>query len=405
MAHWGEYDCKHKICITCATRLIFLYRTNLCPMCKQKTKRVLYSDGTSSKLLTTRTATAEVIFSTPELKESVDGLLQNKCQLCERRCNTMAQLKSHYREHSVMLCNECVEGMKYFWYEHRLYRADTIKHHKSGRLKEDGFDGHVYCVHCSVYLFDSAAAKQHCIEKHEVCSVCTLLGMRHRYYNTFRDLEAHYRQAHYCCCQETCQSRKCYVFAYKTELFEHLLKHHGLNKKISDIADPKKCVLPYMDPSSRPGNSITILNSRSHIRSVTAQPSTRSGDLPEYLGRSMLVEERAREKRRRYWIEQTCRENSNEAEAIVSRFVSDELSAAAMFDQLTELVGDKTTLSLMEFLKFDSKQPAVDVHLREFRSRVMFPRFKPSPPVEYEEAPRQEGFGFKVIDMTKKRHS
>jgi E3 ubiquitin-protein ligase ZNF598 len=407
MAQWGEYDCRHRICITCATRLIFLYRTGSCPLCKQDTKRVVYSSGADGTPLVLNTATAEVVFSTSGLKQRVDGLLQNKCQLCEKKYGTVAQLRNHYREHAAVLCNECVEGLRYFWYEHRLYRADTIKQHRDGRLRESGFDGHVYCTHCGIYLFDSAAAKQHCIEKHEVCSVCTLLGIRHHYYNTFRDLEAHYRQAHYCCPQELCQSKKCYVFAHRTELLEHLMKCHRLSKQIADVMDPKKCTIQYMDPYSGPSNSLTVLNNRSHIyREPDASqqaPGAQDTGLPRYLDRSVLAEERAREKRRRYWIERVCGDSCNEVEAIVNSFMSDEVLVPVMFDHVSGLIGDKATLSLMESLKFGSKQASVNVHLKGFKNKVMFPKFKPSSPVEYEEAPRQKEFGFKIIDMGKRR--
>lgn len=358
-----------------------------------------------------------MVYEDDRVKTAVEDLLSRKCQKCPKKFSTLKQLKTHYLEHGFLLCNECIEHRRDFWNEIKLYKSSNIRDHKNGKLKEDGFVGHVYCIHCRMYLFDSDDAKRHCNIRHEVCNVCSILGMKHRYYNGFSELETHYRSAHYCCTFQGCQASKCYVFPYKTELFEHLNRVHRVNVKITGIADHGKCSLPVMNPFGREKARVHAVVLEPNGQMVGDVPATQVGggrespdtlpprvsEIPRYLDRGVLAEERSRRGRRRAWMDRLCRVEADEVEKTVDRFLAGTMSATEAFDQVTMVVGGETALKLFESMDFGPKREVVFENIKKFRRDIIFPKFVASGQVVYDEPENKKEPGFKVIDLRRRK--
>ncbi|CAD24948.1 ZINC FINGER PROTEIN [Encephalitozoon cuniculi GB-M1] len=415
----ARYDCGHQICMACAVRLVFLYMQSGCPLCRGTTEAVVFSAsspacGTSRRQWKGREAPVAVFYEGADVRDRMEDLLSNKCQKCHRRFGSLKELKKHYAQHGFVLCSECIGNRKDFWNEIRLYRSSTIRDHKNGSLEEEGFSGHVLCIHCKIYLFDSDDARRHCNLRHEACHVCDMVGIRYQYYSSFEDLEAHYRNAHYCCTFQTCRVGKCYVFPYHTELLEHLTRFHKVNARLSEIPRPGRCSIPVMDPFKRKkaparvsvidpsgGNARAPMAHRGGSRQDTASPSTEA-ELPKYLNRNILEEERRKLQKRRLVIDRICKAEGNEIEEIINEFLGDSIDVTEAFNRISKVTGDAAALKLFESAPFGPKQSVVEGSIKALRKRVMFPKFVPSEPVRYRE-PERKGPGFTVIDLHKRK--
>lgn len=415
MDEQAVYDCGHRICVLCSVRLVFLYKQAHCPLCKQPAGSVVFSNSGTIQRLTNslKASKPRLIYENSEMKETVENLLSIRCQKCSKTFQTFKQLKRHYLEHGVVLCSECVEHKKDFWNEIKLYTSNTIKDHKNGKLGEEGFSGHVYCIHCRIHLFDSDHAKKHCNLKHELCHICDMLGMKYRYYSGFDDLEKHYKNAHYCCKFQECQINKCYVYPYKTELLEHLIRFHKINVKISEMAAHGRCTLPVMSPFNEEKKNIQSVvldpNGRRITTSLVAQiqrtsiSPTPSTGLPTYLDRNVLADEKRKERRRRYWMDRICKAEADQVENIINEFLSGSITVKDAFDRVRDLVCGKDALKLFESIHFESRQQIVSEGIKMFRKDVMFPKFVPSEQVVYEEPEHRKKPGFRTTGLVKKK--
>ncbi|KAG5858908.1 hypothetical protein KMI_10g16080 [Encephalitozoon hellem] len=418
---FARYDCGHRICMTCSARLVFLYMQCSCPLCRNPAKEIIFSalstpsEGFPRQMWKGQRAPLAVFYEGEYVKKMMEDLLSNKCRECRRKFGTLKELKKHYAYHGFVLCSECIKSRRDFWHEIKLYKSDTIRSHRSGSLGEEGFDGHVFCVHCKIYLFDSDDARKHCNLKHELCNICDILGKKYQYYNSFKDLEAHYKNAHYCCGFQTCQMNKCYVFPYQTELFDHLNRFHKACVKLSEIPRAGRCSIPVMDPLRKKRTAARasfVDQSGGEIRlSSFPKANTSQGmasesaetELPKYLDRNILEEERKRQSRRKAIMERICKAEADGVEEIVNEFLEDIIDVMAAFNKISDVIGDKAALKLFETMNFGGKQGVVQGSMKALRKKVMFPKFVPSEPVEYKEPKEKKSPGFAIIDLCKKK--
>ncbi|ADM10930.1 RING zinc finger domain-containing protein [Encephalitozoon intestinalis ATCC 50506] len=417
---FATYTCGHQLCMTCSARLVFLYMQPNCPLCRRPSKSVVFSSllttGKSSKRpWKGRKVPVDVFYEGDYAREKMEDLLSNKCQKCYAKLGTLMELKKHYTQHGLVLCFECIKNRKDFWNEIKLYRSDTIRDHKNGSLREEGFEGHVFCIHCKIYLFDSDDAKRHCNLKHELCHVCDMTGTKYQYYNGFKDLETHYKSAHYCCSFQTCQTNKCYVFPYQTELFEHLTRFHGVDIRLLEIPMAGKCNVPVMNPFKRrrqlPQVSVVDPSGREVRSQLPPGPnvsqrmdtSNTGSGLPGYLDRAILEEERRKQQRRRMAIDRICKGAADEVEEIVNGFLEGSMDVKEAFNKVSGTVGDALALKLFESGHFGPKQSVVEGSIKALRKEVMFPKFTSEEPTRYKEPEKKKNPGFRVIDLHQRK--
>ena len=132
----------------------------------------------------------------------------------------------------------CLKHKKVFTSEQKLYTRKQLTHHmKYG--DDDGIQrgskagkGHPVCKFCSIPHFDADHLYQHLTYQHyqvylyplfptlfEVnsnlslqCHLCQSNGPDYEYFNTYNDLEQHFRRHHYLCEEPMCLEKKFVVF-------------------------------------------------------------------------------------------------------------------------------------------------------------------------------------------------
>ncbi|KAF9764628.1 E3 ubiquitin-protein ligase hel2 [Nosema granulosis] len=405
-----EYQCKHKICITCGIRLIFLYNNPNCPLCKQKSSKPVI------KILGSKDNQAEyiedknVVYQNEECRSKVRGILVLKCKECSYKAKSRYDLNKHYKSHSLFLCNECFENKKEFWWELKTYKVADLKSHKNGKLNENGFKGHVFCVHCNIFLYDERTAIRHCNLTHLQCTICDILGSKYKYYSSFKDLEQHYRNFHYCCTNKLCIQNKCYAFPYKTELLEHLTRFHKENVKFSDIKKQDCCDVAVMDPCFKFNQEIqnrrTIksnvidknMRDYSAIRSTLASSTSA---IPDYLNRSIITKMNLNQNTRKAVVSRYTSTNKDEVHKIIESTISKDKTIEDCFDQVSQLITPEVSLKLFKEINFETIQPEVNEKYKEFRKNILFPKFESSIKSPSTKKIETRSIGFKILDLKK----
>ncbi|EOB11570.1 Zinc finger protein 598 [Nosema bombycis CQ1] len=337
-------------------------------------------------------------------------MLSLKCTECDYVSKNKYDLSKHYKSHTLLLCNECFENKKEFWWEFKTFKISTLKLHKNGKLNENGFRGHVFCIHCNIFIYDEPSAIRHCNITHVQCTICDILGFKYKYYSTFRELEQHYKNAHYCCDNKQCIQTKCYAFPYKTELFEHMTRFHKTNIKFSDLKSRNECDIPVMDPCAK--SQIDIQN-RQKVKQNVIDKNIRefsqikevlnnSNEIPDYLNRSIISKLNLNINTRKAIISRYINTSKDEVHKIIESTITKEKSIDECFEQISELVTPDIALKILKDINFESLQPEVDLKYKEFKNSILFPKFKSStPPLKKIETSRS--IGFKILDLKKSK--
>ncbi|KAK6090138.1 hypothetical protein P3W45_000864 [Vairimorpha bombi] len=400
-----EYECKHQVCVHCGIRLLKLYETSNCPLCKQKSNTYRIKSLRKNKIVK-EISEKEIVYENEECKSMVDNLLLHKCQTCHLVLKDTYKLRSHYREiHSNLLCFECTDNKKQFWFEYVLYNVTTLRLHKKGKLNEDGFRGHVYCPFCCIYFYDENSAKHHSNQSHVHCAVCDILGNRNKYYKGFAELEMHFKNAHYCCTYNYCLGIKAYAFPYKTELLEHLLKFHKQSAKLSDIRTNRECNVEYFDPY--------YLNNQNHIKSKVLNEglinlsinkldeSNSTKEIPNYLDRTKLSEIKRQQSLRKALIKRLLNTNQEEVYNIVEKIVTKRLAVKDGFEDIRLIVKDSSILKLVKEIYWADVQQEINEYYKILEKQILFPKFESKSGDTNNQPRKQEkNVGFKIVDLS-----
>lgn len=405
-----EYECKHTVCISCGVRLLKLYKNTDCPLCKQKSK-IFCIKNLRSKIKE-NIREEDIVYQNEDCRNKCYNLLLHKCKKCHLILKNTYELRSHYREtHAFLLCFECTDNKKQFWFEHELYSVSTLRHHKNGKLNESGFKGHIYCPFCNIYLYDEISAKQHCNQFHLSCTICDILGYKNRYYNNFGDLELHFKNGHYCCTYQYCINIKAYAFPYKTELLEHLLKFHKQSTKLSDIQSYKSCTVPFFDPyylSSQNNIKSYVLNNPAINFSTNEFASNiTKKDLPNFLDRSKILEMKRKQSIRSSIIKRLIVKNQDEVIEIIEKIINKRLSVKDGCSDLKLLMNETILLKLLKELYFEDVQIEMTAYYKILEKQIKFPKFESKSVDTRTNSVRQpeKKVGFKIIELksTKKK--
>lgn len=404
-----EYECRHKICVTCGVRLIFLYSNPSCPLCKQESSKPVV------KMLGVKDTPCEylednnVTYQNETCKSKVKAMLLLKCCTCGYKAKNKYDLNKHYKSHSLFLCNECFEHKKEFWWEFKTYKVSELKSHKNGKLLENGFKGHVFCVHCNIFLYDEQSAIRHCNLTHVQCTICDILGNKYKYYKSFKELEQHYRNDHYCCTNKLCIQNKCYAFPYKTELLEHLTRFHKENVKFSDIQKRDSCDVAVMDPCHKFNQEIqnrrsvksNVIDKNVRDYSIIKNTLAKSSEIPDYLNRSIITKMNLNQNTRKAIVGRYTTNNKNEVHKIIEETISGEKGISDCFEQVSELVTPEVALKLLKDINFENLQPEVNEKYKEFRKNILFPKFEGSVESPKTKKIETRDIGFKILELRK----
>lgn len=460
---FAKYGCGHVLCSRCTARLLYLYNDRRCPICKDSGTKPLFGcvsgeagtlmDGgdvhgekdnacgskdtlpgkgtarhrlldseelsfSSRHLASSPKKDLEdsyALYASHEIRARVRSLLAIRCKECRQAFETRKELVAHFRSrHCSLLCTTCVENGHQFWYEHSSYTPESLSLHRRERLKEPGFDGHVFCTLCSFYLYSRDTAKKHCDREHQLCTVCDILGSKFQYYRNFTDLETHYRSQHFCCTNTVCIKNLCYVYAYKSELWAHSMTHHGMEMQLSDImpgCEKNPPVLSLSEKRSGDEDEESIYRTGTNVlnplvsspffptfsMAATAEPREAAGCVPSFLDRRILHQEESSSRQRTAQVGSIAPSFCSEICTSIGKYLAGTKPIGEMVGEIEDAVGKSTCLRILESVSFLQKQRDVREFLVGYKKELKFPTFKKA---ARDEVQRKKQIGFRVLDAS-----
>lgn len=163
-------------------------------------------------------------------------LRENRCVKCSENNSfrTFKQLRDHnYKVHDLHYCAICVDNLKLFPAEFKLYtRSELARHRREGDPDDTSYRGHPSCKFCDDRYFDNDALHAHLRTTHFWCHICESDG-KQDYYMDYYLMRKHFKDAHYLCEEDDCkQDKYTSVFRSKIDLQAHRASTHsrGLSK-------------------------------------------------------------------------------------------------------------------------------------------------------------------------------
>ena len=147
-------------------------------------------------------------FKTRHLLVLFQGMLENRCKLCPylSSLSSFRKLKEHaYKAHGLYFCEICVENLKLFPTEFKMYtRPKLTIHRRDGDADDRSHKGHPYCEFCDERYLDNDALHMHLRKTHFWCHFCESDG-KQDYYPDHHSLRNHFKKDHYLCEEGACR--------------------------------------------------------------------------------------------------------------------------------------------------------------------------------------------------------
>lgn len=163
-------------------------------------------------------------------------LTDNRCRLCPHLppWRNFDRLQEHVsRTHQLHFCDICVESLKLFPSEFKMYtRQKLTAHRRAGDADDSSYKGHPYCEFCDERYLDKDALHMHLRKKHFWCHFCESDG-KQDFYTDIHSLRSHFKKEHYLCEEGQCyQDVLLAAFRNEIDLKAHLANSHskGLSK-------------------------------------------------------------------------------------------------------------------------------------------------------------------------------
>ena len=232
--------CDHEVCSICFLRLRAILRDFSCPVCKQNLEQVVCFDkddlrhnfsefqifGEDAGPSLSYHHLSRMFFPTQYLHSRVESLWKVACSVCSTTSKDLKSLSHHVKSaHNLRICLLCVENLKVFPSEHKLYNlADYDKHLRRG--DGGGSIGHPNCEFCRQRYYDQHALFLHLQKDHFTCHLCERDGVKFRYYKDYDNLQLHYEEEHFPCMETSCINKKFVVFSNEIDRRAHILQCH-----------------------------------------------------------------------------------------------------------------------------------------------------------------------------------
>ena len=183
-----------------------------------------------------------VCFQEDKLMQLYYDVLRFLCPTCKMEFGSMRKLNSHTRkEHSLHYCQICMDHLKLFPYERKLYsHQDLVKHNRQGDPDDTSHKGHPMCKFCNLRYFDKDQLHLHLHKVHFWCHFCEADG-KQDFYVDYSELKKHFRLQHYLCEQDECAHKEIEAaFKTKIDFQAHVLNTHGQKMSKSQSKQKKQ---------------------------------------------------------------------------------------------------------------------------------------------------------------------
>lgn len=353
-------------------------------------------------------------FESDEAYQKLKSLLVIKCKECKKCFGSKKELLFHFKSaHSALLCSTCIENNHQFWYEYVTYTPESLNKHRKGTLGEAGFDGHIHCPFCALWLYNKDCAKRHGNYNHQICTVCDSLGIKFQFYRDYAQLEEHYRSRHYCCDSPACIRNYCYVYAYKSELCVHCMSVHGKEMQINNVSlkNVKNPVVFSLHDASSGEEPVAFARGTGIEAPIVSQPyfpsfaergagRNSSSELPSFLNRQQLQQAKSASTQRENLIRGISSGFYKEIAAIIEKYIAGSKPQREMVVEIEECVGKKECLKIISRVEFGEKRKEMGEFLPIYKKEVQFPPFERKIKKEPELVKKSKEF--RIIDFTRK---
>lgn len=149
---------------------------------------------------------------------------------CGATFATLAELQAHAKgSHSVAVCDLCAANRAVFISELPRLTPAQLKAHCDKGDEGTGFTGHPLCAFCDTRFYSDSELFSHLMREHFHCHVCAKRdpSRRHDYFNTYADLDRHFRRKHFACEDADCVAKRFVVFDSALALKAHASAEHG----------------------------------------------------------------------------------------------------------------------------------------------------------------------------------
>lgn len=185
-----------------------------------------------------------------------EALRQIRCSRCaDVTFRSFSLLREHMRRvHDLFYCDLCLEGLKLFPSEFKVYsRADLTRHRREGDSEDSSYKPHPLCRFCDNRFLDNDSLHEHLRQNHFWCHFCETDG-RQDFYDNYELLRKHFRDAHFLCEEGACRQEKfTSVFRSKIDLQAHRADVHASGMTKSERKKAKRLEVDFT--VSRPRQS------------------------------------------------------------------------------------------------------------------------------------------------------
>lgn len=173
----------------------------------------------------------DLYFPTKELFMAFREIIDNRCNLCPYLppLKNFNRLQEHVsRTHQLHFCDICVENLKLFPSEFKVYtRQKLIVHRRTGDVEDSSYKGHPYCQFCDERYLDKDALHMHLRKQHFWCHFCESDG-RQDFYADIYFLRLHFKKEHYLCEEGDCYHEVLSAaFRNELDLKAHVANSHS----------------------------------------------------------------------------------------------------------------------------------------------------------------------------------
>ena len=188
----------------------------------------------------------DLFFQSRDLHSDFLDLLGYWCPICLDlpAFRSFRKLREHVNKtHDLHYCDICVENLKLFPSEFKVYTRPKLNtHRREGDPDDLSYKGHPLCRFCDERYLDNDALHMHLRKEHFWCHFCENDG-KQDFYPDIYSLRVHFKKQHYLCEEGDCYSNiLTSAFRNEIDLKAHQASTHS--KGMSKAAMRKMRQLP-----------------------------------------------------------------------------------------------------------------------------------------------------------------
>ncbi|EIJ93119.1 E3 ubiquitin-protein ligase [Nematocida parisii] len=346
-------ECGHRCCLKCGLRYKFISNKSGCPICLREVAdeellfRMVRSPG--ERFINTEESYiwANSIVCKPEEIEEIEGLLTRSCKLCKTEFYDSETLMAHYTaKHKRYLCELCVQYRCEFPSEYIVYSLAELNTH---RTEKTIGNGHPSCGFCRERFYTPEILMKHCRKAHELCYLCERLGKKNEYYKNYKELEGHFKKAHYTCDEKMCLDARCYAFIDEIELAAHKVSTHPVKKEriripiLSSVHAHKKTAVK--EDVYKKGRNPNEPGNESSAESAPQDRNT--PEVPKHLNREELLKKRNMKEKYTNMISRSYT-SPRDVVLLTEKYDRVEIGLDEFVGQIRAILGDTKTIEFIE---------------------------------------------------------